>query len=1046
MNASLLKEFKNPGSAFRGKPFWAWNGKLEPEELRRQIRIMKRMGLGGFFMHSRVGLDTPYLSREWFACVNTCIDEAKKQGMEAWLYDEDRWPSGAAGGLVTRNPAYRGRWIMVEVLQDLKSSQWGKDVVAVFRATVDGSRATGVQRILSARDKKSVKGGNSFIVFREVVLGCTDWHNGYTYLDTLNHAAVKEFIRVTHEAYRKNVGRHFGKLVPGIFTDEPNFYDHWDPSGSGQTRFPWTRSLPATFRKRYGYDIVEHLPEVFFDVDGNSVSRARYHYMDCVTFLFVDAFSRQIGEWCQKNGIAFTGHVLCEELLSSQTSKVGSAMRFYENMQAPGIDILTQYNREYDTAKGVASVAHQFGRKWRLSETYGCTGWDFPFAGHKAVGDWQAALGINLRCQHLSWYTMEAEAKRDYPAAIFYQSPWWEQYRTVEDYYSRVHVAMTRGEEVRDILVIHPIESTWLQVKLGWNKDKKVYDMDRVLIDLRDTLLGATLDFDYGDEDIIARHGSVASVNGGARLRVARARYKVVVVPPMVTMRASTVKLLRAFAAKGGTVVFAGDPAPYVDALPSKEPEALARKCARAPAKGPDLVSATESGRRVSIVDDKDREIGAALYMLREDAEAYYLFVCNTGHEFVAPAEWAIGDNHHSERVLEFPVVKIRGFGGRNGTPVELDPQNGSAYSAAAVRKGDLWEISTSLPKLGSRLFMVQKKKDAAKLPDRVTLCDVRTIALNQQAWAVQLSEPNVLVLDQPSYVIGDRDELPPKEILRVDSEVHDRLGLRYRGGAMVQPWARKKSPNPKSVDVSLRYEFNVECVPSGSLLLAAERINRFAITVNGTPVDTTCECGWWVDRSLKTVRIDPALLKRGRNEIAMSLRYDEDFPGLEIVYLLGNFGVRVDGANATMTAFPQRLSLGDWVAQGLPFYSGSVTYRCAAKVGLGEGERLFLRAPGYAGVAVRVLVDGKEAGVRGWEPTEVDITDLIGKDESTVGIEVLGHRRNSHGPLHLKDKTPHWVGPGEFKTGGDRWSDDYVLVPCGLLKEPELVVRRLQG
>ena len=91
-------------------------------------------------------------------------------------------------------------------------------------------------------------------------------------------------------------------------------------------------------------------------------------------------------------------------------------MRFYEHMQAPGMDLLTERWRIYDTAKQVSSVARQFGRKWRLTETYGCTGWDFPFAGHKALGDWQTALGINLRCQHLYWYTMKGEAKRDYPA------------------------------------------------------------------------------------------------------------------------------------------------------------------------------------------------------------------------------------------------------------------------------------------------------------------------------------------------------------------------------------------------------------------------------------------------------------------------------------------------------------------------------------------------------------------------------------------------------------------------------------------------------
>ena len=93
---ALFGAFSNPGPEWRGKPFWAWNGRLDKAELLRQVHVMKEMGLGGFFMHSRGGLATPYLQEPWFAAVDACIDEARRQGMLAWLYDEDRWPSGAA--------------------------------------------------------------------------------------------------------------------------------------------------------------------------------------------------------------------------------------------------------------------------------------------------------------------------------------------------------------------------------------------------------------------------------------------------------------------------------------------------------------------------------------------------------------------------------------------------------------------------------------------------------------------------------------------------------------------------------------------------------------------------------------------------------------------------------------------------------------------------------------------------------------------------------------------------------------------------------------
>ena len=93
--------FQNPTSEYRGTPFWAWNGKLEKEELLRQIDIFKKMGLGGFHMHVRTGMDSPYLNEEFMDFIRACVEKAREEDMLAWLYDEDRWPSGTAGGRVT---------------------------------------------------------------------------------------------------------------------------------------------------------------------------------------------------------------------------------------------------------------------------------------------------------------------------------------------------------------------------------------------------------------------------------------------------------------------------------------------------------------------------------------------------------------------------------------------------------------------------------------------------------------------------------------------------------------------------------------------------------------------------------------------------------------------------------------------------------------------------------------------------------------------------------------------------------------------------------
>ena len=115
-DAALSRElFENPPSEYRGTPFWAWNCELDRDELLWQLDVLKKMGLGGAHMHVRTGMATPYLSDDHMALIRACVDKCKEEKMLSWLYDEDRWPSGAAGGLVTRDEKYRARHLLFTV-------------------------------------------------------------------------------------------------------------------------------------------------------------------------------------------------------------------------------------------------------------------------------------------------------------------------------------------------------------------------------------------------------------------------------------------------------------------------------------------------------------------------------------------------------------------------------------------------------------------------------------------------------------------------------------------------------------------------------------------------------------------------------------------------------------------------------------------------------------------------------------------------------------------------------------------------------------------
>lgn len=147
------KEFFNPSNEFRGKPFWSWNGKLEEDELMCQMQILHKMGMGGFFMHSRVGLATEYLGEEWFRLTERCTEEAKKLGMEAWIYDEDRWPSGTAGGKVTQKKENRMRFIVMHIDEIIPKDA---EIIAQFECDLEGLSFTNKKRI-DIGQKKAIR-------------------------------------------------------------------------------------------------------------------------------------------------------------------------------------------------------------------------------------------------------------------------------------------------------------------------------------------------------------------------------------------------------------------------------------------------------------------------------------------------------------------------------------------------------------------------------------------------------------------------------------------------------------------------------------------------------------------------------------------------------------------------------------------------------------------------------------------------------------------------------------------------------------------------
>ena len=902
--------FKSPGAIFRGAPFWSWNGRLDADRLIRQLEVFQAMHIGGAHLHARTGLATPYLGDEFLALVRRMVEEARRRNMLIWLYDEDRWPSGFAGGLVTKDPAFRCRHLRItrRRCEEGESRPFPihhgppqpvrqRRLEAAWAARFDGRLLLSWRRL--AASEAPAAGETGLWAYVEVAPDWS-WFNHAQYANLLDPKAVARFIESTHESYARAVGGDFGRTVPAIFTDEPLLRNMERGDDDEADLFlAWADDLPQTYQARFNEDLLERLPAVLFDAADGSSPAARWRFRDHHTDRFVDAFARQIADWCEKHGIALTGHLMAEQSLCSQSDWVGEVMRNLRYFQLPGIDLLCD-GIEYSTAKQAQSVARQCGRPGVMSELYGVTNWDFPFAGHIRQGNWQAALGVTVRVHHLSWYSMAGEAKRDYPASIGWHVPWWPEYAAVEDHFARVAVALQTGRPICRVGLLHPIESRWVV-----DGPTAPHAEERALLETGFQNALAWLLEGHIDADLVAESllTELAPISRDGRLRVGAMAYEAIVIPPLLTIRSSTLDRLDAFVESGGTVILLGDPPALVHGEPSRravESSARWRRCVANPTA---LQAALRPWREVDVWRGGRRADGV-VHQLREEPDGgRILFLCRTD----------------KANDLGLADVRIRG----RWLVESLDTATGNAEPAPATWDELGWtHTPADLPVAGHALLRLRPPAgNAAPPPPRPALRWSERFRLDEPV-SVTLSEPNVLLLDCAAWRVNGGAWQVEEEVLRADNLARSALGLPRRHGDIAQPWA--EPPTPSTHKATLRFEIRCDAAISAPRL-AMERADEASVQLDGRPVPVDLD-GYYVDEDIPTATLPD--LPVGGHVLEITWPFGPS-DGLEACYLLGDFGVAVAGRRARLAAAVRELAFGDWTVQGLPFYGGNVAYHC---------------------------------------------------------------------------------------------------------------------
>ncbi len=954
------------------KPFWSWNDKLERAELEKQIEIMKANGIEGFFMHARGGLRTEYMSDEWFNMIEACLDKADELGMQAWAYDENGWPSGFGDGVVPKGKLENQQKTLDFVVFNGTNMPEEDKIIARFNKNGDGYILT---------DK--IENG-TYIYFYKV--------NPY-YIDVFNKDTIAEFLKVTHNKYYERFKDRFGTSLKGFFTDEPQYES-----------FPWSHIFPEEFKNTYGYSLIENLPALSFDTEASVQVRNDFYTM--VARLIRESFIKQMYDWCSEHNCKLTGHMMCEDNLYVQVMKTGGVMPCYEYFHEPGIDHLGRCINTPILPKQLGSVASQLGRK-TLTETFALCGWDVSLNELKWIAQWQYLNGVTSLCPHLEGYSLRGIRKRDYPASLFSQLPWFDEaYSDFADYFTSLGALLDSGKDITPVLMIHPIQSAYVLEALQ-NEDKiKQYSNDFDII--TSEISGQHILHHYGDETIMENHGRVDN----DKIVVGNCSYNTVLLPNIINLKANTVKLLLEFIENGGKVY-------ALERLPE-----------------------FENGR----VTDGIKKLAENLIVCKDVAEfkSFYTDAVPVDLKGSEP------DSVHLN-IKEMPdgrklLYMINNTKKEQSVKIEIKGEFALyIYDVLAEKEERLTTVVSDgktyaeycFAEYGSAVIYLYDCKDSYT----AKAVDTEVIALDKM-FDITAKTDNSITLDKCIYRIDGGEWQEEMATINLFNEV---LALQ------------------KSCDVEMQYSLQVdEQFDFSSVNLCMEDPEKFEIKINGNPYNFS-DNGQFVDHAFRKSNIG-SCLKMGVNTINLSCRFTQTpelyyakfTPGvheselnkltydteLESIYITGDFGVLMQenfeygkrrclhgGKNFSLVKPKNRVDITDITPQNFWFFSGKLELSQKVRVSRTDDRRYLVSFKNLNAPAALIYINGGFAGKMEFAPFSVDVTDYVTDGENEIKIVMLSGNRNLLGPHHRPYGESYFVGPDTFsdKTG---WADDPNLPP----------------
>jgi len=1006
----MLKDFKTPGEFYRIKPFWFWNGDMNPAEIRHQIHEMKDKGLGGFFLCARQGLEVPYLSDDWFEACKIAVEAAKDEGLEVWLYDEYPYPSGMSGGEVLLRHPEAEQTYMVPVIFDAKGGEkiykemlWAAilyaKAVPVKNGETDWDNAIDItdkigiiqtqqiyqrsgltryneKRYFSYGPQKTLSWSVpetsddwKIIIVQEKPLGDFKYYGGF--LDPCNREAVKTFIETTHECYRKAIGEYFGTVVKGMFSDETGF----------MSRLPWSKELIKPFKETYGYDILDHLAALHC-TDYPNAKKIRYDFIQLSHLIFRSAYHEQISDWCNANKLLYCTEVPSSRGTTQMYSTVPGGDCAHEKLGKELDWMLSKDFRSYrSNAKQVSSWKRQNDVDYAMIESFHSVGWSMTIQDAKWMLDKLAIFGINLYNFHAYYYTIDGITKHDAPPSQFIQNPYWKHYKLLGDYVGRLGAFVTNAETTTRIAILEPVPGLWTRLGNGQHgftyggtdeaEAKELSALNADWLSLQKALLYAHIEYEHLDPERFP----TCTIEDGV-IKLGRAEYDTLVLPPMPAIENKTVEALKKFIAQGGKVVSFGV-TPYENIEDQKDIDSVCAdifgvsgtSCKDGYFAGTADCKTVEKGNvtftsipanipvleLTKLVEKMlhrendillalpEKEIDQVVMGVRENADGRYVMISNQGRDCF-------------DAVLTNPKAKVW---------YEMSFEDGSV-----VKVGEGTELKVSFDQYQGRVFCAAEGDSALtaqEIPEKKTAA--ASIVLDTSApMKVTALDKNICRLEYFDITLGEKTypNIAAGTFIELFSQngMADSENIGFSDG-----FGTPKAPLVKyPLNASYSIKFYVDEMPGKLSLLFENRamMGEHTISLNGVQIPCERFHSDHVTDFNNTSADILDLVKPGENVLTVDCIIAASWHGVsDPLYLMGDFGV---SDRNHLVAQPKEAELRPCYAEGFPFFSGDMEYTgtFAAQKTAGLVE---LRLDKKIYDCVELIVNGESLGVRAFTP-----------------------------------------------------------------------------